>query len=201
MCKHLFEKKTLSSFKRHSREGQGTGIKPDGSMTFYRFISFFFQNFKKRIGFNFQNFEFLFKLQVIDITIGGMTTRVVVRQRGNHKNTHISFFVLRWLFLHSYIAFQIIIHVVLATGAVYLTFYSLMIDERWKNLRSHLMAENVLGITNTTFVFGLLLTLVCPILSIFQTLLFSLTINYKSLTKTNLLKIIVKLYHKFYKDW
>ena len=76
--------------------------------------------------------------------------------------------------------------------------YLLHNDSRWENLRSYLL--KVLGTRLTSFIFGLAITMVCPLMSMFQVFSFGLVMNILSFRSGKILivlkHILVKMKHQ-----
>ena len=63
-------------------------------------------------------------------------------------------------------------------------------DPRWSNVRLQLMQEAFLGSRKVTFLFGIMITMVCPFMYIVQTFLFGITANILFIARGKLCEVL-----------
>ena len=74
------------------------------------------------------------------------------------------------------------------------TVFFLYEDEKWVNLRTHWMHPDVYGEQLTTFIFGVIISIVCPLFFILQNLCFGCVLNYYSIWKGHAVKVLCHIF-------
>lgn len=74
------------------------------------------------------------------------------------------------------------------------TIHLLIEDKRWTNLRVHLVKPEQIGERMTTLIFGIIISLICPVVIIFQTQMFGVVMNSYRFKKGCVTKILLHVF-------